>query len=103
MVDETKRGSTRLAILLGGMLAVIALASGSVFAQGFSAAISGSVRDATGGVVPGVSVTAKHIESGLTRTANTNETGDYQMPALPVGEYEVTAEKPGFRQQVRRG
>jgi hypothetical protein len=98
-----KRGSTRLAIPLSGILLLIGLASGLVFGQGFSAAISGSVHDTTGGVVPGVSVTAKHIESGLTRAVETNESGDYKMPALPVGAYEVTAEKLGFKMQVRRG
>src|SRR5207244_13473161 len=46
---------------------------------------------------------AKHTESGLTRTALTSETGDYRMPALPVGEYEVIAELSGFKQQLRRG
>jgi hypothetical protein len=81
----------------------MALTSGFVFGQGFSAAISGGVRDATGAVLPGVSVTARHTESGLTRAVNTNESGDYRMPALPVGAYEVTAELSGFKQQVRRG
>ena len=97
------RGFTRLATLLTGILGVIALASGPVFGQGFSAAISGVVRDATGAVLPGVSVTAKHTESGQTRTVQTNESGDYRMPALPVGAYEVTAELTGFKQQVRSG
>jgi hypothetical protein len=82
---------------------MIALASGLVFGQGFSAAISGVVRDSTGAVLPGVSVTAKHTESGQTRSVNTNENGNYRMPALPVGAYEVTAELSGFKQQVRSG
>ncbi len=57
------------------ILLVIALGSGLVFGQGFSAAISGLVRDGSGAVVPGVNITVKHVESGLTRTTNTNETG----------------------------
>jgi hypothetical protein len=61
------------------------------------------VHDITGGVVPGAIVTAKHIETGLTRTVETSINGDYKMPSLPVGEFEVNAEKPGFRQQFRRG
>ena len=97
------RGFTRLATLVTGILGVIALASGLVFGQGFSADISGVVRDTSGAVLPGVSVTAKHTESGLTRTVQTNESGDYKMPSLPVGAYEVTAELTGFKQQVRRG
>ncbi|PYS45754.1 MAG: hypothetical protein DMG13_31395, partial [Acidobacteria bacterium] len=82
---------------------MIALAGGLVFGQNFSAALSGVVRDATGAVLPGVSVTAKHTETGLMRTVITSETGDYRMPSLPVGAYEVTAELSGFKQQVRRG
>src|SRR5206468_5697583 len=79
------------------------LAGGLAFGQNFSAAMSGSVRDATGAVLPGVSITAKHTDSGLTRTVLSSETGDYRMPSLPVGEYEVTAELSGFKQQVRKG
>jgi len=97
------RGFTTLATLLSGFAGVMVLAGGLVFGQGFSAALSGIVRDPTGAVLPGVSVTAKHTESGLTRTALTSETGDYRMPALPVGAYEVTAELSGFKQQIRRG
>src|SRR5881409_2249614 len=94
---------TRLATLLVGIFALLALASGPMFGQEFSATMSGVVHDVNGGLVPGVGVTAKHTESGLTRTVVTNETGSYRMPALPVGEYEVTAELTGFKQQVRRG
>src|SRR3989454_7441140 len=103
MVNWRARGFTRLATTLMGILGVIALASGLMFGQSFSAAITGVVRDATGAVLPGVSVTAKHTDSGLTRTVLSSETGDYRMPSLPVGEYEMTAELSGFKQQVRRG
>ena len=88
---------------LTGILVVIALASGLVFGQSFSAALSGVVRDTTGAVLPGVSITAKNTESGLTRMVLTNETGAYTMPSLPVGAYEVAAELAGFKQQLRRG
>src|SRR6266853_6973946 len=86
-----------------GIIGLIALGSCLVFAQGSTATISGVVRDATGAVLPGAIVTARHIESGLTRTGGTNESGDYKMPSLPVGPYELTVDLPGFRQQVRRG
>src|SRR2546426_706959 len=103
MVNWRARGFTRLATTLMGILGVIALASGLMFGQSFSAAITGVVRDATGAVLPGVSVTARHTDSGLTRTVLSSETGDYRMPSLPVGAYEMTAELSGFKQQVRRG
>ena len=97
------RGISGKATLLRAGLVLIALSSGLMFAQGFSAAISGVVHDTTGAVVPGVSVIVKHVESGLMRTAATNETGGYSIQALPVGPYELTTDIPGFKQQVRRG
>src|SRR6058998_4234550 len=103
MVNRRKRDFTRLTTTLIGVFGVIILAGGLVFGQNFSAAISGFVRDTTGAVIPGTTVTAKHTETGLTRSVQTSEEGGYTMPSLPVGSYEVTAEKPGFKQQVRRG
>src|SRR6266700_330797 len=85
------------------IVGLIALGSCLVSAQGSTGTISGVVHDASGAVIPGVSVTAKHIESGLTRTVNTSETGNYSIPSLPVGAYELTAELAGFKQQLRRG
>src|SRR5437867_1034355 len=103
MVIWRKSGLTKLATTLIGILGVTVLAGGLVFGQNFSAAISGLVRDTSGAVIPGTTVTAKHTETGLTRTVQSNEEGGYTMPQLPVGSYEITAEKPGFRAQVRSG
>src|SRR5438105_15112411 len=97
------RGRTKPATLLSGILVMIVLASGLVFGQGFSAAISGVVRDVTGQVVPGVSITVRHIESGLTRTAVTSETGGYNIQALPVDPYQLTPGLPGLKPQPTRG
>ncbi|MGH9784632.1 MAG: carboxypeptidase-like regulatory domain-containing protein, partial [Terriglobia bacterium] len=74
-----------------------------MFGQGFSAAISGSVRDASGAVIPEATVTVRNTETGLSRTTETGVNGGYNLPALPVGAYELTVEKPGFRQLVRGG
>src|SRR5213594_2802294 len=103
MVNWRKSGLTKLATTLIGILGVTILAGGLVSGQNFSAAISGLVRDTSGAVIPGTTVTAKHVETGLMRTVQSNEEGGYTMPQLPVGSYEITAEKPGFRTQVRGG
>src|SRR5262245_62754345 len=103
MVNGKEKSLTGLATLLLVNLVVIVVGSGLVFGQGFSAAISGFVRDTTGAVVPGVSITVKHIESGATRTVVTSETGGYTIQLLPVGPYELTTDLPGFKAQVRRG
>src|SRR5437016_6034526 len=101
-MESTKgRDLCRPGRLAAGILAWITLGTCLAFAQGSTAAISGEVRDATGAVIPGTALTVKHIESGLTRAAQTDDSGRYSMPSLPVGEYEVSAEKMGFKQQVR--
>src|SRR5213594_1612531 len=74
-----------------------------VFAQTSTATILGVVKDTTGALIPGVSITIKHTDTGQTRTAISSETGDYIVQLLPVGEYEITTTMPGFKQQVRSG
>src|SRR5437660_9152408 len=86
-----------------GFLALIALGTGLVLAQGSTASIIGTVRDVSGAVLPGTLVTVKHLETGLTRTEEADSSGNFNIPSLPVGPYEVTAEKMGFRREVRRG
>src|SRR2546429_4434223 len=89
---------------LGSAIALlIALGICAIFAQTSTATISGVVRDTSGALVPGVTINVKHIDSGLTRTVITTETGNYAVPSLPVGPYEISTTMPGFKQEVRRG
>src|SRR5439155_2830328 len=85
------------------IVATIALGTTLVFAQTSTATILGTVRDTSGALVPGVSITVKHTESGLTRTVTSSERGAYNVPLLPVGAYEITTTMPGFKQEVRSG
>src|SRR5437764_10748118 len=57
--------------------------------------MTGTVTDATGAVIPGVSITATHIESGNTFQVATDERGNFRLP-VRVGNYKVAAELPGF-------
>jgi len=68
-----------------------------------TATILGAVKDSSGAIIPGVAITAKNLETGLTRTTVGSEDGSYRFSALPVGAYEVRAEQPGFRTEVRSG
>src|SRR6058998_3475586 len=86
-----------------GIVSFVVLGTPVIFAQGGTATILGTVRDTSGALIPGVSITIKHTDSGLTRTVTSSETGNYAAPALPVGPYEVAAMIPGFKQQVRSG
>src|ERR1041384_7116356 len=66
-----------------------------------NAQVSGTLKDSTGGVLPGATVTAKNLETGLTRTAVTTVTGEFRVPSLPPGSYSVTAELAGFSKETR--
>ena len=81
---------------------MILLAAWTVHAQNLSG-ISGAVQDSSGATVPGAAVTVTNQETGLRRTIQTDERGRYRVPSLPVGRYEIRAEKEGFRTAVRTG
>lgn len=78
------------------------LLAGSVAAQ-TTAVISGVVTDTSGGVMPGVTVTATNVETGIGRTEVTDAEGRYRVRELGLGSYEVRAELAGFSTIVRRG
>src|SRR5262245_56326174 len=90
-------------MLGSAIVLLIALGTGEIFAQVATARIVGVVRDTTGALIPGVSISIKHLDSGYTRMTVSNETGSYTVPLLPVGPYEITTEMPGFKQEVRKG
>jgi hypothetical protein len=71
--------------------------SGSLFAQGERATISGTVTDSTGAVVPQVSISVRNEGTNVVIKTESNATGLYVAPALPPGSYEVSAQKQGFR------
>ena len=60
-------------------------------------ALTGTVKDPTGAVIPGVSITATNIETGLERSALTSETGSYSFSLMPPGNYRVKFAKDGFK------
>jgi len=78
------------------MLVILAAASSGV-AQITSALISGTIKDATGGVLPGVDVVVKNLDTGVSRTALTDAGGSFTVPGLPPGRYEARATLPGFK------
>ena len=65
-------------------------------AQGERGIIGGTVSDAQGGVLPGVTVTARNINTGFTQNVVTEADGRYRFGALPLGAYEIKAELTGF-------
>ena len=71
-------------------------------AQGFGQ-ITGIVSDATGGVLPGASVTVTNTQTGVAVTQQTNTAGVYVVPNLLPGVYDVKIEMDGFRSSARNG
>src|SRR5262245_53538001 len=87
------------------VLAVVLLAASASFAaaQITSATISGTIKDETGGVLPGADVVVKNVETGLTRSAVTDSNGYFTVPGLAPGRYEARATLQGFTAAVQTG
>ena len=83
-------------------LLVAAFAAAPVAAQDFRGGIRGTITDATGGVLPGVSVTVSNAETGVAQTLVTDDRGLFEVLYLNSGVYTVTAELSGFKTAVRR-
>src|SRR5580658_3033004 len=69
-------------------------------AQDATARITGTITDSTGAVIPGVQVTVTNTATQIARDATTDHDGFYQVLALPIGNYKVTATRDGFRTVV---
>ena len=89
-------------ILLVFALLVSVFGSAAAWAQA-TAQISGTVKDQSGAVLPGVEITATQTQTGVARNTVTNETGSYVLPSLPTGPYRMEAALPGFRTYVQNG
>src|SRR5215216_1585046 len=84
---------------------LLALVSSTAsFAQAVSTAqINGTIRDESGGGLPGATITVTQTDTGLVRTAITDEAGSYILQNLPIGPYRFEAELQGFRKFVQTG
>ena len=87
---------------LGWTLFVFSLGCTTAWGQA-TAQINGTVKDTSGALIPGVEVAATQTQTGIRRTAVTNERGDYILPNLPVGPYKIEASLTGFRTFAQTG
>src|SRR5205807_8361360 len=86
------------------ILAVVLLTPAShAVAQITSATISGTVKDETGGVLPGVDVVIRNLDTGLSRSVATDANGYFTVPGLAPGRYEARATLQGFTTAVQTG
>jgi len=83
-------------VSIAALLFALIAAAIPAAAQTTNGVISGIVSDAQGGVLPGVTVTGRNIETGITRTVVTESDGRFRLAALPPGRYEIRAELQGF-------
>jgi hypothetical protein len=94
------RKSLRLGVVVFMIAAFSALGS-YAYAQGSTTQnLSGTVVDASGAVIPGADITAKHTGTGVVNTAVSNTEGLFSIPSLPIGTYVVTVTLQGFKQVV---
>lgn len=84
------------------LLVMLCLLSLVAWAQQNTGSLSGTVADQTAGAVPVATVTATHLDTGLKTTTVTTSAGVYVFASLPVGMYELSVEKAGFKKLNRK-
>jgi hypothetical protein len=75
----------------------------SSFAQTTNASVTGRITDPNSGGIPGATITLTNTDTNLTFQANTDESGNYYLTNVPVGNYRLESEKPGFRTVIKSG
>ncbi|HEY6443240.1 MAG TPA: carboxypeptidase regulatory-like domain-containing protein [Candidatus Acidoferrales bacterium] len=99
-------GSYRLSVIyiLSGLLLFLFVGLASrVHAQAVTGNISGTVTDASGGVIAGANIQVKNTATGVTLTTVSNDQGRYNVPDLTIGTYDVQASNSGFQTVVQTG
>src|SRR5215469_3810419 len=87
--------------LLTSILLTLLLASPFLFGQQITGDVSGDVTDTTGAVLPNAEVLAQNLATGVSRSATTNNAGNYRIPELAIGNYKITATAQGFKTLVQ--
>ena len=87
--------------IVGIPLLFVLLASSNIRAQVDTATIVGTIRDASGAVVPGAAVAATEVNTNVKVSTHSDSEGNYVLVPLKVGTYSVTVEAMGFKTQVQ--
>ena len=85
------------------VLGVMLLLGAPLFAQQITGSIRGTVSDSSGALVTGATVTARQVETGLTRTTTTEHGGNYLLLELPIGHYGLEVTAKGFQKYLQQG
>src|ERR1700759_1868641 len=96
----TRQGKS-VVLCLAMLVAALLFTAPGAFAQTAQGRISGQVTDSTGATVPNATINIENIATHVSRTLETNSTGDYSAPSIDPGVYSITVEAPGFTKLVR--
>jgi hypothetical protein len=96
-MEMTKNQKAYVMFLCASLFPLLALAQVS------TATLQGTAKDQTGALLPGVTITVIHKDTGSARNIVTDHAGRYVAPLLPIGAYEVRGELAGFQRAVRSG
>ena len=88
---------------MGRLVLLLSLSCIGLPAQGNYATVTGIVTDPAGAMAPQVLITIRNVDTNITRTVHTSDTGDYTITNLVPGPYELTAELTGFRNYNKSG
>ena len=102
MLQQNTKPGLKMRWSLYAALVLAMLLPGVTWAQS-AGTISGTVKDESSAVLPGVEVVMRNVETGFTRTTVSDAAGRYSAPQLPLGQYEVRAGFTGFKTEVRSG
>jgi hypothetical protein len=105
-LEIRKKVMKRLAQVLPLVLLLtlfVSLAAPIIYAQNNAGTIQGTVTDASGADVAGAAVTGKNLDTGLTLSSVTTDSGLYSLANVPAGRYSVSVEKPGLKKYTREG
>src|SRR5215831_1095223 len=100
LIGKRRKSKTMIRRCVSIVICLCAFAL-SGMAQTDRGTITGTVSDASGAVIPGAMVEAKNTSTGAVYQAGSSETGNFTLPQLPVGTYELSATLPGFKKFVR--
>jgi outer membrane receptor protein involved in Fe transport len=90
----------RMGRSVSALLVLALISSFSISAQDATGNVIGVVSDPTGAVIPKAKITVTNVETKISSVAYSGGDGSYQVPLLPIGVYQVTAEATGFRKEV---
>ncbi len=89
--------------VIAAVLAVICCIAPRIFAQAVGASLNGQVTDSTGAAIPGATITAKNVDTGLAQTVTSSGQGLYRIAPLPLGRYDITVKATGFQTYLQQG